>query len=140
MPSGRVYMPKCCSNTLTCHEDLGPDQTSNEKNQKDVEKVKASKQDEHGHASRCRASPSNRSRAPNRTARMPDGDSFYDPRPPLSPDGYFCSAAEVEMVQIPMAVFRHQMDMMMAKHVRPPTKKDLGKHMRKLKVSSRCRT
>ena len=37
------------------------------------------------------------------------------------------------MVQIPMAVFRHQMDMMMAKHVRPQTKKDLGKHMRKLK-------
>ena len=38
---------------------------------------------------------------------------------------------EVEMAQMPAALFAHQIDTQLVKHVRPPTKKDLGVHLRR---------
>ena len=37
------------------------------------------------------------------------------------------------MAQLPVQLFRHQLDMQLVKHIRPPTKKDCGKNVRKLK-------
>lgn len=37
------------------------------------------------------------------------------------------------MVQIPKAVFEHMLDRMIAKHVRPPTKRHRGKKLRESK-------
>ena len=38
------------------------------------------------------------------------------------------------MVQIPVEDFRHRLVTQMVKHVRPPTRKDLGKKVRKLRL------
>ena len=37
------------------------------------------------------------------------------------------------MAQVPVTVFSHQLNKQLVKHVRPPTKKSLGKHVRRLK-------
>lgn len=43
------------------------------------------------------------------------------------------------MAEIPVEVFRHGLMTQMVKHVRPPTRRDLGKKVRKLKPISTCR-
>ena len=37
------------------------------------------------------------------------------------------------MAEVPVEVFRHGLSTQMVKHIRPPTRRDLGKKVRKLK-------
>ena len=49
------------------------------------------------------------------------------------------AAADEDMSQVPTEVFRHQLRRALIKHVRPPSKKDLGKKLRKFKPISTTR-